>query len=86
MKKKLVEVVWHDILAEPGWTDDSDNDVLHPLKTYGLYLGTYKERKTGMKIVVIGNTYDTELKTIGDKNKIPKGCILEMNTICTVEI
>ena len=86
MKNKLVEIHWHDILEEAGWVDDFDHDTLHPLKTYGLYIGTYKERTTGMKIVVIANTYDPELKQWGGRNKIPKGCILKMKTICTVEV
>ena len=86
MKKRLIEIVWHDIEEEAGWVDDEDHDILHKIKTYGIYIGTYKVRATGMKIVVIGNTYDPELKKWGGRNKIPKGCILEINTISKIDI
>lgn len=85
MKKRLVEIHWHDIVEEAGWVDDDDHDILHSLKTYGIYIGTFKERKTGIPIVVIANTYDPELKKWGGRNKIPKGCIMSMTTICTID-
>lgn len=86
MKKRLVEIIWHDILEEAGWVEDEDHDELHSIKTYGIYIGTFKERKTGIKVVAIGNTYDPELKQWGGRNKIPKGCILKINTICKIDI
>lgn len=80
MKKKLVEIVWKDIVEEAGWIEDEDHDKLHEIKTYGLLVSKTKD------VVTIANTYDSELKKWGGRNKFPRGCILQINIVATVEV
>ena len=80
MKKKLVEIIWRDIVEEAGWVDDDDHEKIHSIKTYGLLI-----QKTP-DTVTIGNTYDPELKKWSGRNKFPRGCISKITVIDVVDV
>lgn len=80
MKKKLVELVWHDIQSDAGWCDLKKETILRELKSYGLLV------RRGKKVITLANCYDPETGKWSDPHDYPKGCIIRMRIIEEVTV
>lgn len=81
MKKKLVEVLWKDPTIEAGWVEDDHNKPLPILHSYGVLI------HKGDMVVIAGTISPSEKeKRYADRTKFPKGCVIEIKELGTIEV
>jgi len=79
VRKKLVEIVWVDPETDPGWHSEDHHRPMDSIYAYGLLVSQTEER------VTLATGYDPSKQNWSDLMRFPRGCILKMTTILTLE-
>ncbi len=79
MRRRIVEVTWLDPTIDAGWHEDDPDKPLRELKTYGILV------RKGKQITIAGS-YDPEHKRWADVTRFPKGCVISIRVIETVNM
>jgi hypothetical protein len=82
VKKKVIAVHWRDIHFHGDWREDAELHTDLPVFiTYGVKV------KGGDPLVVAGVVApDSPERRYGDVTKIPKGCIVRIDELDTIEV
>jgi hypothetical protein len=82
VKKKVIAVHWRDIHFHGDWREDAELHTDLPVfVTYGVKV------KGGDPLVVAGVVApDSPERRYGDVTKIPKGCIVRIDELDTIEV
>jgi len=79
VRKKLVEIVWVDPETDAGWHDGDHDQPMDNIYAYGLLVSQTEDR------VTLATGFDPAKGNYSDLMRFPRGCILKMTTILTLE-